>query len=203
MWLYLPKTISRSLPAQQASTLDSASLAQRLAVSVSSRTKLMPPKYWQRVVEKGALTTALSGLTLDHSQATSSVAAWLELSGAFHVQTSPLLESKPESLTESTLPSGLNISESFAKCNLNGSLSRMSQQSSLFQQEELYCQGLPKQGSMRSGYLFERPTLELRTVDCESSSWPTARAEDSESCGNHPGAIDSLGGQRGIGERPE
>jgi hypothetical protein len=77
MWLYLPETISRSLPVPPDSTLDSASLAQRLAVSVSSRTKSMPPKYWQRVVEKGALTTALFGVMLEHSLATSSVAAWL------------------------------------------------------------------------------------------------------------------------------
>jgi hypothetical protein len=47
---------------------------------------------------------------------------------------------------------------------------------------------------MRSGFLYERPTLALHTSEKESSSWPTARAEDSESCGNHQGVQDSLGG---------
>jgi hypothetical protein len=47
---------------------------------------------------------------------------------------------------------------------------------------------------MRSGFLFERPMLALHTDESASSSWPTARAEDSECCGNHPGVQDSLGG---------
>ena len=33
---------------------------------------------------------------------------------------------------------------------------------------------------------------------CSSSEWPTARAEDSESCGNHPNAVDSLTGATGM-----
>lgn len=45
---------------------------------------------------------------------------------------------------------------------------------------------------MRNGSCFERPTLELPTSASESSSWPTIRAEDAESCGQHPGATDSL-----------
>jgi len=45
---------------------------------------------------------------------------------------------------------------------------------------------LPRWGSMRSGIVFERPTLARRIGGNGSSSWPTARAEDSESCGNHP-----------------
>lgn len=47
---------------------------------------------------------------------------------------------------------------------------------------------------MRKSELFERAMLELPTSGRESSFWPSARAEDSESCGNHPGATDSLTG---------
>jgi hypothetical protein len=53
---------------------------------------------------------------------------------------------------------------------------------------------------MRNGFLFERATLAPRTDESACSFWPTARAEDSECCGNHPGAQDSLGGQLVNGE---
>lgn len=33
-----------------------------------------------------------------------------------------------------------------------------------------------------------------KSLDVRARHWPTARAEDSESCGNHPGAMDSLTG---------
>ena len=53
---------------------------------------------------------------------------------------------------------------------------------------------LPRSGSMRNGELFERPMLAPRIDGTGRSSWPTPRSEDSESCGNHPGAVDSLTG---------
>lgn len=40
---------------------------------------------------------------------------------------------------------------------------------------------------MRSGSLWARETLVLPTSAIDSSFWPTARAEDSESCSNHSG----------------
>jgi hypothetical protein len=104
------------------------------------------------------------------------------------------LKAEPEADC-STTPCG-----SFARLAVNGVFLKTSLQFSLFPQDTPYSENLPKAGSMRSGFLFERPTLALRTDESASSSWPTARAEDSESCGNHPGAQDSLGGQRVIGE---
>jgi hypothetical protein len=161
----------------------------------------------------------------------------------------------------------------------------MSPQSSLFPQEEPYLEGLPKAGSMRSGYLFERPMWERRTGGSEYSSslgadswptpdanvmndgesvetfesrrkrniekhangngmgtplamkatswktphgmsgidhagkvgngnmgpnlrdllanWPSPRSEDAESCGNHPGVVDSLGGASELWTTPQ
>lgn len=193
MWLHLPETISRFLPVWGDLTLQFESLSHALAASVSSRTKSMPQQYWRRELKKGVLTTALSGLTCELLPATYSVAEWLESSAVFPVRTSPSPADRPVS-TESIPDSGLNTSESFAKCNPNGSLSKTSPQSSLFQQEELYLAGLPKAGSMRNGYLYGRPTWEPLTAGTESSYWPTARQEDAESCGNHPGAADSLTG---------
>ena len=96
------------------------------------------------------------------------------------------------------------------------------------EQWEMFSGRLPKAGSMRSGFLYERPTFQRRTGEsaCSSSQWPTVtsqaakhataspsemarhepsiasmavqwpspRSEDSECCGNHPGATDSLTG---------
>src|ERR1700676_3294662 len=48
---------------------------------------------------------------------------------------------------------------------------------------------------MRSGVLYPRPTWEPPIFASEFSFWPSTRAEDGESCGNHPnGASDSLTG---------
>jgi hypothetical protein len=91
---------------------------------------------------------------------------------------------------------------------------------------------LPRSGSMRNGSLFRRRRLALRTSESECSSWPTVRAhevgdyqnqvsgpaiqtltgvatnwpsprsEDSESCGNHPNATDSLTGATALWATP-
>ena len=174
MWIYLPKELrtSASLPDAADSTCLSELRCQELSASVTVNGKLAQPAYWRRAWKTEALNLLRSSLTLSTSQANSSVAAWLESSADFPALTSALPESKPASSTVNTAASGLNIYDSFAKCNPDGSLSKMCRQSSLFQQEELYLEGLPKAGSMRSGYLFERPTLAPRTGGNGSSSTP-------------------------------
>ena len=136
--------------------------------------------------------------TLPPSMADRGVELWISSLAASRVKTCRLPESRKES-TESEAACGLSTQGSFAKLNPNGSWSKMSPQCSLFPRAMPYSENLPKAGSMRSGFLFEQPTLVLRTDESASSSsrtgqWPTARAEDSECCGNHPGAQDSLGG---------
>lgn len=193
MWL-IPKPICLSSRAQEAWILDSELLSQALAVSVSVKGSSRQSKSWQREWKKAPSKSLQFLQTYEPSQADSIVAEWLESLEDFHAPTSPSPGSRPDLSRDNTPHCGLNISESFAKCSLSGSLLKMCRQSSLFPQEELYCQGLPKQGSMRNGYLFERPTLALRTPVSGSSSWPPSRAEDAESCGNHPNAMDSLTG---------
>ncbi len=58
----------------------------------------------------------------------------------------------------------------------------------------LYSQTWPRSGSVSNGIASEHPTWAPAIKGSGYSSWPTARAEDSESCGNHPGATDSLTG---------
>lgn len=167
MWLHLP--ISACSPGAEDSTSPSESLFLALAASVSSSGKLAQPASWRRAWKMGALKRLRFGPTSDPSLADSFIIAWLESLGAFPAPTSASPGNKPES-TESTVGCGLNTSESFAKCSPNGSLLKTSPQSSLFQQEESYSEGLPKAGSMRSGYLFERPTWAHRTAAKESLS---------------------------------
>lgn len=47
--------------------------------------------------------------------------------------------------------------------------------------------------ALRADSLARRKSARI-TGDYDSSRWPSARAEDAECCGNHPGATDSLNG---------
>jgi hypothetical protein len=179
MWL-IPKPIFRSSAVAPDSTSEYPSLFQDLAASVTSSGSLRLAKYWQRVW-KTDQSTALQYLqTCEPSSANSIVAEWLESSVDFHARTCPSPVVKPES-PESIAGCGLNISESFGRYNPDGSISKMSPHHSLFQQEELYSEGLPKAGSMRNGLLYERPTWEPHIGDHAHSSWPTATKGDAES----------------------
>ncbi len=86
----------------------------------------------------------------------------------------------------------------------------------------------PKEGSMRNGRMYRRKKLARRTDASACSSWPSPhtpsphssdnsettytgraaaiwpspRSEDSESCGNHPDATDSLTGATGLWPTP-
>lgn len=191
MWLHIPT--SHFSPEPEASTSPSDSLCQRLAQSATWKTKSLPPKSWQRELKKGRLTTRLSGLMCEPSRADFSVAAWLESLEDSHVPTSALPAAKPESL-ENVAASGSSMRGLFAKLNHNGFISKMSHQSSMWEMEEPYSENLPSWGSMRNGELYQQQPWAPRISESEFSSWPTARSEDAESCGNHPGAVDSLTG---------
>lgn len=199
MWLYLPASISASSPERQASTWPSESQFQALAASATARGKSALPAFWRRAWKTGALNLLRSGVTCEPSRANSSVAAWLESLGVSPARISASRASGPASKA-STPDCGSSTSASFARFDPDGCLLRTSPQFSLFPTEESFSEGLPDSGSMRSGHLYELPMWEPRTSGSGSSSsrtgqnWPAPRAEDSESCGNHPGAVDSLGG---------
>ena len=57
-----------------------------------------------------------------------------------------------------------------------------------------YLETFPDSGMWDAGSAFELQTSGRLTCESASSSWPTARQEDGESCGNHPGAVDNLTG---------
>jgi hypothetical protein len=175
VWLHLPT--SAYSPEQPASTSLSDSLCQALAASATWRTKSLPPKSWQLALRKGRLMTRLSGLTCEASQANSIVGEWME-----SLEDSPaLIFPSPEDRKESPerkAGSGLNTCDSFAKFNRDGSLSKTYLAYSLWEMDEPYSEDLPKQGSMRSGSLYQRPEWvpAISGSECSSSlgaTWPT------------------------------
>lgn len=229
MWLYIPTSVCSADTA--ASTSPSEQQFQALAASVTWRGKPRQPRFWFRAWPTVGWMKRLSGLTCGASQADRSVAAWVESLEGSPAKTSALPADAPES-TATEADCFLKSADSFANWNpSSGCFSKTSRQPSLFQQEQLYLESLPRSGSMRSGRLYERPMWAHRTGETGSLCWPTAvvtdsfgarnetsgramgskhhggttlndaiikwptpRAEDSESCGNHPGATDLLTG---------
>lgn len=190
MWLFAP---SVCLPDAEDWTSPSDLLCQTLASFATWSGKQLPPRSWRRVLQTAHSIRLLSGLTCEPSTADAGVAAWIS---SWADSPAPIYRS-PESAPESTanIPAcGGSTPESYARFNPDGSLSKTSRQLSLMRQDEPYSENFTPSGSMRSGSLYERPTLGRRTNGSGSSSWPTARSEDSECAGNHPGATGSLTG---------
>lgn len=131
---------------------------------------------------------------------------------------------KPESAPAKTTRGifGPSSRVSFAHFDHDTSYWKTSQATFLLDLEQ-YSETWPDAGTMRSGSVYERPTSARPICVSASSSWPTpdrsitngirqedgkrntglnthahnwptARREDGESCGNHPGANDSLTG---------
>lgn len=189
MWIHLPTSVG--LPGTEASTWDSDSCSQALAASVTASGNLRPANLWQRVLRKGLLTKRLSGLTCDPFQATCIVARWILQFSAHRASPTAWPESNSEKMTNDT--SGPTSSEWWEKYDHQQSFLRMSPSSSdtSGQLEIDYKKWATK---LRSRCSLQRKRLERRIFGSGSSLWPTARREDGESCGNHPGAIDSLRG---------
>ena len=112
-------------------------------------------------------------LTVDRGEAL--LMSYLE---AFPVKTSPQQEGEPESKV-SDQACGEKWHGWSAKFDPHTSTLRTAQCSLLEEEPELL-QTLPRSGMTRSGMLWERQTLVLRTCETESGSWPTPTV-----CGNY------------------
>lgn len=168
----------------------------------------------------------LSGLTCEQSHAASIVAEWLELLEAFHARITPLPAAVPES-GGSTASYGTQCGKPFAWLNPDGYFSKMSPELrtrtkssdgvasaticsdarsgrsiAFLPESDLYLETWPKWGSISSGVAYRQAPWVPATSGSDGSHWPTARAEDSESCGNHPGATDSLTGAARMWKTP-
>src|SRR5262249_9805201 len=96
--------------------------------------------------------------------------------------------------TENAADSGASMPESFANYD-PATLSWRTSQLCLDGEWSEFSETWPRAGMTRNGKAYELPMLAPRTEENESGLlpiWPTPREEDSQCCGNHPGAVDSL-----------
>ena len=156
--------------------MPSDSLCQTLAVSAMWRSNFRQPRFWLRAWKTVPWIKRLFGPTFAVSQPGSIVAEWLEQFSVSPARICLSQESKRASKEEPEADSSMTPCESFARLGANGAFWKTSPQFSLFPQDTPYSENLPKAGSMLNGFLYERPTLALRTDENASSSWPTALA---------------------------
>lgn len=96
-----------------------------------------------------------------------------------------MLENERESMVPDQA-SGSTSSESFAT-RVHGSWLSRTSEDSLFGEAIVFSGTLPTAGTMRNGKLYARATSGRHSFAPGSSSWPTPRAEDSESSGRRQG----------------
>lgn len=200
MWLYIP---SPFVPALACSTSgskpDSAILESWREQSLTSSGKPMPRASLLRSWKQGSYIRRLSGLTLQPSTAALGVESWItSLRGSPASPTASPASSRdsamPAASERATDPSRTPCASSVSLdppwSGLRTSLPGFEEDSS--GQSERNYQEWVTQSLAHS--LSLRRMLAHRTSANGFSSWPTARTEDGESCGNHPGAVDSLTG---------
>ena len=217
VWLYLHKELSDRL--RQSHTLSVRQLASLRdgqlisAEPISSEFTTVAARPLSKAITDGNLSESPSLLALDESTISPSMKMSL-MSLMARLSTTAKTYPAPEPAQAWTIQdpvSGANSLASFANFNPAESSSKTSALfSTLFEMNEpessqtqrpvTFSETWPISGSMRSGVCFQRKRLGLRTPGKDGSAlggngaWPSARAEDAESCGNHPGAIDSLTG---------
>lgn len=106
MWLYIPSTSSPSVLGSEVSTSASTQLsneqASLLARSVTSRGKLMQPRYWSSVWKKRGWIRHLSGVTSPPSMLDLGLASWTASLVASHARAGVTQESNASSRTSGT-----------------------------------------------------------------------------------------------------
>lgn len=186
-----------SVPASTSSASEPA-----LWLSSNAKPTLRPASYpgWKRRV----WSQRLFGQAISNPAMSAAFMDWW--TSALLVSRAPL-SARPEANGESMTSDGYCPPswKCFARLEPDSSFSKMCQgscQRMLDGSLEKFTGSWPRSGTMRNGSLYERPTWVPATSAIASSSWPSARAEDSESCGNHFGAADSLNAVAGSWPTP-
>ena len=213
MWLHVPGITPPSAPEGWASTSASDSLSRTLAASCTWRTSSRLPSSWSRVLRTVQPKTRLSGLTCEQSILSRGVADWMESLPASRARPTR----SPGRNSEPTIPAtnGQPASDSYEAPNLAGPSLRTWEEvfgdttDASDQTLRALATGTRRRSSRRRK--SARPTGENDSsfsptpsqggrsskpglADQAEAMWPTARAEDAESAGNHPGVTDSLTG---------
>lgn len=197
-WL-LPSALSRSAPASACSTKDSepasGTSASELAFWLTLSGKpTQRPASW-RGWRKRPWSQRLFGAAI--SPTPSSAVLWgsTQLSPVSPVSRSASpARAKSKKTSGGSGPASLNSLATFDPLSSSWKTFQ-----ALFPPEAspTFSAAWPASGSMRSGVVSPRERPALRTNANASSSWPSTRSEDAESCGNHLGKTDSLSGAVG------
>ena len=165
-WLYSQALV-------EAYSEDTYSDGEPSAPSSGNPTQLayLPPDRMTAFSRLSRFGMTFKPLTADHGEAL--LMSYLEV---FRAKTSAQQEREPESKV-SDLECGARWHGWLAKFDPDTSTLRTAQCSLLEEEPELL-QTLPRSGMTRSGMLWERQTLVLRTSETESGSWPTPMSSE-------------------------
>ena len=184
MWLYVPGTTSASAPGEGGSTSELTSQqAERLAQSVSWKTKPRQPRFWSTTWRRGGFVRLLSGATCDPSTSERGVAAFRDsladipaspsrTQAAVSGPTTPVTSGPPSPPGSKSLsPSGASSRTSVLICDSDSTKS-----------PETFKAWATE---LRRSCLQRRKSARL-TDGNASSSWPTARASYNENRNTQP-----------------
>ena len=178
MWILVPR-VSPSAQASADWTLP-PKWSLELAESVTWRGKQRASSSWLRAWKKGGWIRCLFTRMPEPSMADRGVAEWissLPVTRASHLASLAKGLQKPTKGTSGQTSSGSSprfVQHSLFSRTSKDTSSEASAPSSVT---------LTNWGSMRSGEFIQLPKPDTRTVETGSSSWPTAVAGDSKSCG--------------------
>lgn len=199
MWI-IPSTVSAFVRAQECSISESSSpssISDRepvLWVTVNGKAAQRPCSWpgWKKRAWSQRLFGAVNWNT---SRANCLLEKWLqELPGSLALPFRAQENNLGRRMSDGYCPPYSSV---FAKQDANGCFLKTSEGCFLQMMgmpSEKFSGSWPSSGSMLNGRCFQVERWGPAWKELASSSWPTARAEDAESCGNHPGASDSLTG---------
>jgi hypothetical protein len=200
MWLIPPSLTSQFAPASLCSISDSSLQPERVLWCTLSGKPTARPLCWRGWRTRPWSRHLFSAATFKTSNGTSCVAEWIQSQ-----QASPASHlARPESAKAPKMNAGCGprLPLPFARWAVVEKMGRESSiwktsQASLFptmnspQGSGEFWETWPKWGLLLRGECYELPTLARHTSAPACSSWPSARAEDAECCGNYLNAADS------------
>ncbi len=179
MWAVVPE-FCRSAPASEGWTLGSDECFQLLEQSVTWRGKQRVSKSWQRAWKKDLWIQHLCGRISKVLTAQIGVEQWISSLRDTPVSLSATPANERAQTTLGT--SGLTLRESSGKPSQGLLFSKTSKDTSP-KGSKKSSRRLPNWGSMQSGVYTAQPKPAFPTAGTGPSSWPTAVAGDSKSCG--------------------
>jgi hypothetical protein len=196
MWLHIPCGFSPSVQASECTTLHSEQ-SSLLEQCVTSSGKHTPRRSWLASWKRNAWMRRLSGLTLPPSTLDRGAESWMQSLRDSRANPTALRESGSATATsehtEKATDPSCTSSESCPSVDPPWSSSRTSQLGLLGDGFDLSVMNYAAWVTRSKIRSFSVQTMLARRISgFASGSWPTSRAEDSESCGNHGEAADAL-----------